>query len=78
MSNSLDQDKVAIASAQAYSANRAARLQAEIGLVTLNAQYETDIQKYLNDIGGIDGREGYFEPSEWVLGDVLERQNIRI
>ncbi len=78
MSNSLQKDQLGIAAAEAYSANRARRLDAELGLVELNAKLGTDIQKYLDAIGGAGDTQGYFAPSEWILGDVMGRQNINI
>jgi len=78
MTNALGQDQLGIAAAEAYSENRARRLDAELNLVALNADLGTDIQAYLDAIGGAGGSQGYFDPSEWIVSDVMERQNINI
>jgi|OM-RGC.v1.014178015 hypothetical protein len=78
LADALGKDQLAVTAANAYSTNRAARLDAEVQLLALSVQDDIDVQPYLDAIGGAGDRQGYFEPSEWVLGDVLNRQNIRI
>ena len=65
-------------SAAMLSANRQARMDAEIKLTALHAQYKTDVQKYLTALGGSDTAPGYFDQSDRLLAELTRKFNYKV
>lgn len=62
--------ELGLKSAEALTANRAARLDAELKLLQMNAVYGNDVQTYLDQIGGANGQIGYFEQPDSMVGKI--------
>jgi hypothetical protein len=68
----LGEGELAVNTAKMLAANKQARLAAELDFVKLNAAYQTDVQAYLDALGGKTA-PGYFEESDKLLQGISSR-----